>query len=529
MMRSKNLIVFVFCCTVSVASFAQGLLNNGAHIVMNGAASNIYIDGAAGNYLSQSGGVIDPLTNGPTITLLGNWTNNAGNIGFGFDGSNVVFAGAAQSINGSNFTHFYNVTLLGSGTKTLNVQTRVGGFGGVPNGVLSLGSRPLDLNGFDLWVFNPAAGAITNTTGYIQSETNASLNPSQVRWFIGTNTGARTIPFGVAGTQIPLTINTTVALPTSVSYFIASTRATAASDNLPWSSTVTHMFDPTLMQDGSDEAVIDRWWDITYDAATTADVTFSYRGSENTMIVPYNTGNVGAQWWGGAWYPDNANIGSAPAVLAGVGSVTASGLSFSAATYTPWVLSSLSAPLPIELVGFNASCENDKEIIRWTTATETNNDYFTIERSDDGATFYAAGTVSGNGTTTQLHTYSFTDPQPVRGNCYYRLRQTDYNGQNTVSPPIVAEKCGTDNAGYIDAFSSGGLISIVTNLSDDVTYKAEVYDAQGKLVISRDLSASAGENRFIINSEKPATGIYMISITGNDGTFFTKKLYLAAE
>jgi hypothetical protein len=137
--------------------------------------------------------------------------------------------------------------------------------------------------------------------------------------------------------------------------------------------------------------------------------------------------------------------------------------------------------------------------------------------------------VSGNGTTTQLHTYSFTDPQPVRGNCYYRLRQTDYNGQNTVSPPIVAEKCGTDNAGYIDAFSSGGLISIVTNLSDDVTYKAEVYDAQGKLVISRDLSASAGENRFIINSEKPAIGIYMISITGNDGTLFTKKLYLAAE
>jgi hypothetical protein len=511
---------------------AQGLLNNGAHIVMNGAASNIYINGAAGNYTSQAGGLIDPLVNGPTITLLGNWVNNSANVGFSFDGSNVNFAGAAQTIGGSNFTHFYNVNLLGSSTKTLLIQTRVGGFGGVPNGVLNLGTRPLILNGFDLWEFNPGAGAITTTTGYIQSETNVALNPSQVRWFIGTNTGARIIPFGsTGGTLIPLTVNTTAAMPLTTSYFIAATRTTTGSNNQPWASTVTQMYDPTLLQDGSDEAVIDRWWEMTFSHAATATITFAYLGSENTLQIPYNTGMLGAQYWSLplGWTPDNSNIGSAPAVSAGIGLVTAPGLPFAASTYTPYVLSSLSAPLPVELLNFNAGCSEGHELISWSTATETNNDFFTVERSDDGSTYHDAGTVDGSGTTTQQHNYFFVDPSPVAGNVYYRLRQTDFNGQTSASPVVAAESCGTSAEEYLDAFASGAEVNVLMNINQDADYSVTVLDARGRIIIDQNLSAAEGRNHFILNGTIPATGIYLVHISGNNGKTFTKRIFITRD
>lgn len=526
-MRRRTYFLIPAICIFPLLLKAQGIINNGAHIVMSGATSNIYIDGAAGNYKSQVGGLIDPLVVGPTITLLGNWINNSANVGFGFDGSRVKFSGAAQSIGGTNYTHFYNVDLLGSGTKTLLIQSRVGGFSAAPLGVLSLGTRPLDLNGFDLWVSNPAAGAITTTTGYIQSETNVALNPSQVRWIVGTNTGARIIPFGLLATQIPLTINITVGMPLSTSYFIAATRATALTNNTPWASTVTQMYDPTLLADGSVQAVIDRWWEFTFSDAATSTNTFSYRGAENTLSVPYNSGNLGAQYWlpANGWVPNNSNIGSAPAVLAGVGAVTAAGLPFTAGTYTSYVLSSLSAPLPIELLSFNATCNNDHEILSWSTASETNNDYFTIERSDDGNSFHAIGNVNGAGTTIQAQQYSFSDPAPIFAIAYYRLRQTDYNGNSSTSEIIIGEPCGS-SSDYLDAFSSGPGINIVMNLSQQMNYNVTVLDARGRSIIDGQISGVEGENHFLLNGNIPATGVYLVKLTDANGKVFVKRLFI---
>lgn len=518
-------ILFLLGC-IPLSSAAQGLQNNGAYIVMNGAAANIYIDGSAGGYTSNGAGVINPLVNGPTVTLLGNWTNNAGNFGFGAEGVTVVMAGANQTIGGSSTTTFYNLTLQGSGTKTLNYISRTGGIGPSFNGVLNLGSRPLDLNGFRLEIRNPANTAITSTTGYIQSETNASYNPSQLYWYIGANTGTYVMPFGVAATQLPLTVNLTSGMVPGA-YFYASTRATATSANTPWTTGVSHMFDPTLLQDGSDEAVIDRWWDFEFSSAVTADVTFSYRGSENTLQVPYNTGNLGAQWWATGWFPDNSNIGSSPAVLAGVGNVTASGLVFPASTVTPMVLSSVQAPLPIELTSFTANC-NNQEVIKWSTASEMNNDYFTVQRSDDGTAFHDIGQVNGSGTTTQLHNYSFIDPQPVTGAAYYRLKQTDLNGQFSISAVIAGENCaGSDN--YFDAYHSGNGIDILMNVQQDDDYSVTVFDDRGRVIIIQDISAAKGANHFLLNGAVPATGIYLVRITGKDGNSFIKRLFIAVE
>src|ERR1700751_1021249 len=100
------------------------------------------------------------------------------------------------------------------------------------------------------------------------------------------------------------------------------------------------------------------------------------------------------------------------------------------------ILSSPSAPLPVELVSFTADCSNGHELLNWSTASETNNDYFLVERSDDGNTFYEIGRAAGHGTSSQTNNYTFTDPQPLSGTVYYRLEQIDYNGK-TEELPII--------------------------------------------------------------------------------------------
>lgn len=513
----------------SLSGMAQGIINNGAHIVFNGAAFIYMNNPASGHYLSQNGGIIDNTAVGGTMYIPGNWTNNSANNGFSNDGAGVAFYGGTQYIGGTTPTIFYNVYCISVGSKVLNINTTVGGQN-LFNGALTIGafSHPVDLNGFRLDITNPLPSGIFVTSGYIISETNVGLNPSIVRWHVGANTGNYSVPFGTTGgVQIPLGFNITTGMPAGTDYVDFSTRPTATSANTPWASTVTHMFDPTLAQDGSDEAVIDRWWEITSSSATTATLTFSYLGTENTLQAPYNTGNLGAQWWATGWFPNNANIGSAPAVLAGVGTVTAAGINFAANTYTPMVLSSLSAPLPIELINFTANC-NGNQVLTWSTASELNNDYFTVERSDDGISFREIGQVDGAGTSSQQHNYSFIDPQPVSGVAYYRLKQTDFNGQTSTSKIITGETCGA-NDDYIDAYNSGNGITIAVNVSQATDYVVSVYDDRGRIIINKDISAAEGANNFLLNGIIPATGVYLVKVTSNDGRSFTKRLFLAVE
>ena len=112
-------------CVATLVSSAQGLINNGARIVITN-SSNIYIDGSTGHFTNQAGGLITNNTAGGTISLLGNWANNASNTVFSNDGSTVVFkASTAQAINGTNSTDFYNITANGTGQKTFNTASTV--------------------------------------------------------------------------------------------------------------------------------------------------------------------------------------------------------------------------------------------------------------------------------------------------------------------------------------------------------------------------------------------------------------------
>jgi hypothetical protein len=85
--------------------------------------------------------------------------------------------------------------------------------------------------------------------------------------------------------------------------------------------------------------------------------------------------------------------------------------------------------LPIELVAFSVIKSGENNLLKWTTASEKNNDYFTIEKTKDGIQFDVIGIQSGAGNSIETNNYSFTDSDVYNIINYYRLKQTDYDGK----------------------------------------------------------------------------------------------------
>ncbi|MBK8553858.1 MAG: T9SS type A sorting domain-containing protein [Ignavibacteria bacterium] len=84
--------------------------------------------------------------------------------------------------------------------------------------------------------------------------------------------------------------------------------------------------------------------------------------------------------------------------------------------------------LPVELSSFVASSNGREVILNWSTASETNNSRFEIERNVSNSEWSKVGTVTGNGTSTVSNNYSFTDKNLTSGSYNYRLKQIDFNG-----------------------------------------------------------------------------------------------------
>jgi hypothetical protein len=517
--------------------YAQGLYNNGANIVFSGAAQ-IYIDDVNnGNYYTTGSGSITA-SSSSTITLLKNWTNNSSNNGFATpDGGGVVLAGNAQTIDGSAATAFYNLSLTGNGVKTLAVSpavntTTVGGQATF-TGILSVGTSTLDLNSRRIDITNSAIGAITSgATGYIISETPAAVNPSIIRWYTRNTTGAHVYPFGVGGLKIPFTFDITSAMG-ATDYIDVSTRYTTTAFNLPWAGpsniggAVTQMYSPNgPFTDGSDEVVIDRWWDVTNSSNVTANMIFSYRGIENTLLAPYNVGFIGPQYWNGsAWISDNLIIGSGAASVMGagvVGSVSVGGVS----TFCPWVLSSKLAPLPVELVSFEAKCVNDDIVLEWCTLSENNNDYFSINQSTDGINFTPIGKVFSSSSSTEKHCYQFISKSLSDIN-YFQLSQTDNNGLTQKLKTISVNSCQNSNGNILIAHNGSNQLGVILNALTDQTLQLVVNNALGQLVEVKTINAVKGYNNISVDLNNVSNALYYVSVYNGSEKLISKKIVVA--
>ncbi|WP_165366213.1 ice-binding family protein [Brumimicrobium glaciale] len=100
-----------------------------------------------------------------------------------------------------------------------------------------------------------------------------------------------------------------------------------------------------------------------------------------------------------------------------------------------------SSPLPIGLLSFAADRNKESVVLKWSTASETNNDYFNIEKSIDGKLWNTIGNVNGAGNSTSQIDYSLTDRTHIEEITYYRLKQTDFDGKYSYEDVISIDIC----------------------------------------------------------------------------------------
>lgn len=189
-----------------------------------------------------------------------------------------------------------------------------------------------------------------------------------------------------------------------------------------------------------------------------------------------------------------------------------------------------SIALPISLTYFRAVLKEQKVYLDWSTASESGNDYFTVERSANGVNFESIGMKKGAGNSTTSKYYSQFDNSPMQGISYYRLKQTDYDGKYSYSN-IVPIKNGKTHINpdldiqsiYPNPFQGKFTINYTILQESSATFM--LVNASGKILEQRILNCHDGVNILEIdNKEKLESGMYFAVISGKEQRA-VKKIY----
>jgi hypothetical protein len=197
------------------------------------------------------------------------------------------------------------------------------------------------------------------------------------------------------------------------------------------------------------------------------------------------------------------------------------------------------SPLPVQLASFSASPEKagNTVLLKWSTASETNNYGFEVQKSFDTTNVFTAianSFVAGHGTTVDAHTYSFTDPDVQPGVWYYRLQQTDLDGTIHYSEKITASSLTgvTERAlptvfaldqNYPNPFNPATTIDFA--LPKDARVNLQVYNVLGQQVATLvDEVRQAGYYSVRFDAGRLASGLYIYRIVAGDVTMVKKMM-----
>ena len=162
--------------------------------------------------------------------------------------------------------------------------------------------------------------------------------------------------------------------------------------------------------------------------------------------------------------------------------------------------------LPIELLTFKASCNADAVLIEWSTASETNNNYFTLEKSNDGNIWAYVATIIGAGNSISIKNYFFNDIATSDATTYYRLSQTDFDGSKTVFDAISVSKCKEDVFEfYIVPNPTDGFVDVHFSGNKEQFSSIEIFDVLGNKVYYSDIFSSTIDLSILPN------GLYSLS------------------
>lgn len=170
--------------------------------------------------------------------------------------------------------------------------------------------------------------------------------------------------------------------------------------------------------------------------------------------------------------------------------------------------------LPIQLLTFNALANEKAVDLNWVTASEVNNDFFTVEKSEQGIDFHSIARVSGAGNSTKQLSYSAVDAAPYEGINYYRLKQTDFDGKFSYSTIVSVDITAlpSENQLYPNP-NDGKRFYVKLPNSGYRNIRINIQSVDGKVLLSETVYEA---NTFeFFPSVKLTPGVYIISISDN--------------
>ncbi len=400
--------------------------------------------------------------------------------------------------------------------------------------------------------------------------TEAEFN--MVQWNIGANTGTYTLPFVYTDlTPIPLTAVVSAAGTNAGTGNAAiefstwdtqpdNANGTQSIDGMPYD--VTNMRAqyaqsnplPSVADDSYN--AVDRFWVIdagdaggiantylpsgvtaqhkyTAGSSPTIALTFYYLGAADAssevsspnvqpmdgQLIPQRYNSTQNNW--GDYLPSISGANTAGGSTGNLATVAVS----SANWFRSWTLANSHSPLPIKLLSFNVECQNNEAIIHWSTATEVNNDYFTIARSSDGINYQAVAIVKGAGNSSTTLNYSTVDTSPLFGTSYYRLSQTDFDGNTVIAGSVSFTACGNHNSTTINAYGTSNFIDVQINSieNDNAAYTISLTNDLGQNILTENKTVNTGINEFKLYTEIP-NGVYFLIVATSTNVYHKKIL-----
>ena len=435
-----------------------------------------------------------------TINLSGNW-NDRGTAGFTEATSAVNFNGTAlQTITSPGGENFTNLTSnnTGTGIQLINSATVTTS--------LTMTQGNIDLNGNALTLGLSVANS--GTLGYTAGSMLGT--GSFTRWFkavtIADGSVTGLFPMGTAIDNRSFYISAPSASPT-----------TGGTIAVAYTNATTNTNAPGYM-DGASTIMVrkDLNWTVTTGNGL-AGGTYDLEVQGTGFGIIGNVSDLRLTLAGGVVGSPGTNAGTTT-----IPQINRTGLTLANLSNSFYIgsVNAVNSPLPITLVSFTASVVGGNVKLDWETTAEINNDYFTIQRSRDGAKWESIQQVAGSGSSSAVSTYTTYDPTPYIGKSYYRLIQTDLDGKQAYSS--ICSVNIQNEFSNITVSPNPATTNVLITFPITGKYEVFLLNDAGQLMSNPALLTG---NRLELNVSNIKAGIYFIHIS-NENITETRKLFI---
>lgn len=241
----------------------------------------------------------------------------------------------------------------------------------------------------------------------------------------------------------------------------------------------------------------------------------AFTGTSVNGIAWTQTGSMHISTSNGIYFVDQTTVNSVNSTVQAVQILSLTGLTDLASSEFP-----LQSTLPVTFGEVAVKKSGANAEISWSTLSETNNDHFIVERSDDALNFKSIGTVAGQGNTTLVQRYSYADAIGSSiGVIYYRIKQVDADGKGSYSKTVSLRIGGariSNFTAYPNPFVSN--IKIQVDASEKEELVIRVNSLNGQTLITKRTPVQKGNNIIVIdNLQQLQPGIYMLEVVAKDG------------